>query len=343
MTRKTVTIHSVAKKAGVSISTVSNVINKKGNIPTSTRKRVLTAMKELNYIPNPLAQRLVTKKTNIISLIIPSIDNPWFAGLYNGVQKFIDTNFPTYRIFVGNTNYSIEREIQLIEMYIREYAEGYIIVSNNPTSKEKKELYAANIPIIFAINDVNEVFDNYLVTYNNFDLEYDVTKQLIELGHTRFAYIAGVFDESSRAKARFKGFETCLADHDIKFDDRYFVKGCDYSIDSAFKSADRILSERPLPTAICCANDVIAFGALAAIRKHGITVPQGMSIVGFDDIAMSQYMSPALTTCSVSPSDIGFEAAKMLFSVIQKKRIRNKCKVIKGTVIIRDSCAVPRD
>jgi LacI family transcriptional regulator len=336
-----VTIYDVAARAGVSITTVSHVIHDRSNIPESTKRRVMQVMREIDYVPNRIAQRLVTKKTQSVALLIPTIDNPFFAELYNGIEAFVEETKPQYRIMIGNIRYSVEKEMSLIHNFRQEFLDGYIIVSNDPHNAEIRQLLNEKIPVVFAVNDPSTVLRSPLVTYNNFEMARRLTEYLLDLGHRRFAYLGALLDRSERAQSRFRGFRTCLEQHNIAFDPACFIDGGEYSSRCGFDSFNRLIRLGCTPTALFCANDVLAIGALHAIREQGLGVPDDLSITGYDNIPASEYLYPPLTTINIKPSVIGFEAADLLFRLIGGYRGRDIRRVIPGELVLRKSCGPP--
>ncbi|MBN2324569.1 MAG: LacI family DNA-binding transcriptional regulator, partial [Spirochaetes bacterium] len=318
---------------------VSNVIQNKGNIPDSTRKHVLAVMQDMNYIPNRLAQRLVTKKTFMIALLVPSIDNPFFAGIYSGIDRYIEKYFPDYRMIIGNIHYSIQREIRLIRAFRQEYLDGYIIVSNDPMNEEILSLSSSNIPVVLTMSDLEETPHLPIVTHDNFGTAYKATEYLIKLGHTRIGYIAGVFELSRRAQSRFNGFRQCLSDHDLPYEDHYFVKGGVYSPECGYNSFMKLYKTGNIPTAILCAADIMVVGILHAIRECDMRVPEDISVIGFDNSPYSRYMDPPLTTVSIDSFRLGYDSAAILFQLIEGKEPENPHKVFRGDLIERKSCA----
>jgi LacI family transcriptional regulator len=234
----------------------------------------------------------------------------------------------------------VDREAELIRSFHREYVDGFIIVSNNPSSKEIAQLRKERIPFVFSINDIHSVAKDPLVTYNNYEMAYAATKYLVDLGHKRFGYIAGLFGESDRPQARFNGFERALRDNGIRFYKKHFVIGGSYSSEAGFLSCRKLFSLRgEKPTALFCANDLIAVGAMHALRLHGIAVPGDVSIVGFDNIQPSAYVAPPLTTIGVNISDVGYESARLLFKLMDGEKLESNQITIKGRLIVRESCA----
>ena len=337
-----VTIYDVARKAKVSITTVSNVINDKDNIPEVTRKKVREAIRSLDFTPNKIAQRLVTKRTQTIALLIPTMENPFFAELYNGIEGYIESDRPEYKIMIGNIGYSEEKERELIGRFRREFFDGYIMVSNNPDNLEARGLMKSEIPLVFAAGDPSEAGGRPLVTYNNYEMAYDATRYLAELGHRRFGYIAGTFRQSSRSQSRYRGFVECLNDRGISTERRLFVEGGTYTSKCGYESFRELARKGEVPTALFCANDVLAIGALAAIREAGLKIPGDISVVGFDNIPASAYVDPPLTTVSINPAEIGSESARLLFGIIDGKKERDTMKMIGGELVVRKSCAPPK-
>jgi LacI family transcriptional regulator len=332
-----VTIYDVAHKAGVSITTVSHVINNKSNIPEITRQRVLEVMRSINYVPNRIAQRLATQKTQTIALLIPTMDNPFFAELYNGVEQYIEEARHDYSVMIGNIRYSTQKELQLIQKFRQEFIDGYIIVSNDPGNAEVVKLFDESIPVVFAVNDQSMLKNRPLVTYNNYDMAYKLTEHLAELGHRSFAYIGALIERSGRAKRRFMGFRDCLRERGIRFDENCFINGDEYSSRCGYESFMSLHTNNHVPTALFCANDVLAIGALYATRECGYAVPDQMSVVGYDNIPASEFVYPPLTTVNINPTRIGYASARMLFSIIDGNETPAQQGIIEGELIIRAS------
>jgi LacI family repressor for deo operon, udp, cdd, tsx, nupC, and nupG len=285
----------------------------------------------------------VTKKTQSLALLIPTIDNPFFAELYNGVETYVEERKPEYRIMIGNIRYSVEKEMALIHNFRQELLDGYIIVSNDPHNAEIGQLLKERIPVVFAVNDPSTVPRNPLVTYDNFEMAHRLTGYLVSLGHRRFAYLGAIHGRSERAQSRFRGFHAGLEQNDVGFDPDCFVDGSEYSSRCGYDSFIGLMRRGCAPTALFCANDVLAIGALHAIREQGLDVPGELSVTGYDNIPTSAYLCPPLTTVDIRPSVIGFEAADMLFALIEGRGGRDMRKVIPGELILRESCGPPPD
>lgn len=337
----TITIRDVARELGLSVSTVSNVINKKNTIPERTRQRVIETMKRMQYTPNRFAQSLVTKKSKTIALLVPSLDNPFFASLNNGVYQYINEKRPEYKIIIGNTRYSTDLEQNLIRSFRQEFADGYIVVSNAPSNEEIRNLKRSHIPCVFAMNDPREIMDAPLVTYDQYDAAYMATTHLINLGHTRIGYITGFTDELKRAEMRYRGFRRCLDDHHIHFDDRFFAKCGQYTPECGFSAFNEIRANGSVPTAVLCSGDVIAVGVISAIWNCGLRVPDDISVIGFDNIPSSAYLYPPLTTVNIHLFNMGYESADVLFRYIDNEDVEHYTHVHRVEILHRESCTHP--
>lgn len=337
----TITIRDVACELGLSVSTVSNVINRKNTIPESTRQRVIETMKRMQYTPNRFAQSLVTKKSKTIALLVPSLDNPFFASLNNGVYQYINEKRPEYKIIIGNTRYSTDLEKYLIRSFRQEFADGYIVVSNDPSNEEIQNLRKSHIPCVFAMNDPREIKDAPLITYDQYDAAFLATTHLINLGHTKIGYITGFTNEMKRAEMRYRGFRRCLDDHNISYNDRFFVKCGQYTPKCGFNAFNEIITTGSMPTAVLCSGDIIAVGVISAIWNIGLKVPDDISVIGFDNIPSSAYLYPPLTTVNIHLFDMGHEAADVLFRYIDNENIKNYTNTHKVEILYRKSCTHP--
>jgi LacI family transcriptional regulator len=335
------TIRDVARELGLSVSTVSNVINNKNTISEATRQRVLKTMKRMQYMPNRFAQSLVTKKSKTIALLVPSLDNPFFSNLNNGVYQYINEKRPDYKIMIGNTRYSTELERNLIRSFRQELADGYILVSNDPSNEEIMNLRRSRIPYVFAMNDPRAVTDAPLVTYDQYDAAYMATEHFIKMGHTKIGYITGFTDELKRAEMRFLGFRRCLEDHQILFEERFFAKCGKYTPECGFTAFMNIYANGGVPTAVLCSGDIIAVGVISAIWKIGLNVPADISVIGFDNIPSSPYLYPPLTTVNINLLDMGYEAADVLFRYMDEQDVRHYKHIHEVEILHRESCTHP--
>ena len=328
-----ITIQDIARMAGVSTTTVSRVINNKvEGVSEVTRKRILEIVKETKYKPNPLARGLITKKTKTIGLIIPDITNPFFPEIARGVEDIANKN--GFNVFLCNTDDDPDKEKKYIEALKEKYVDGIIFtVASNPRYEHINELFDCGIPIVMMDREM-EKEDMKCVYIDNFEGGYIATKHLIELGHKNIGCITGPL-KSKSAIDRYKGYEKAMIESNIPINKELVIES-NYKIEGGILATERLLNNSML-TAIFVCNDAMAYGSYKAIKKRGYSIPEDISIVGFDNIYLSQMVEKELTTVSQPTYDMGVSAAKMLIKVIDGKRINKKHICFKPELIIRES------
>ncbi len=296
------TILDVALKAKVSIATISRVVNNSAHkVNPATRKKVLKAIRELDYRPNALAKGLLMKQTMTIGIIIPDISNPYYAEIVRGIQDMADQY--GYAIILLNTDRNPDRIMRYI-YFLREKSADGIIFSGGTIHGEKvlsslKELRERVVVI------GRHKVDFPAVLIDNTGGAAKATQHLIDLGHRRIGFIGGP-DKSNSAKDRLSGYRNALIQQGYPVDKNLIKKG-DFTPRSGYLSAqDLIVKERV--TAILVASDQMAFGAIHAAKESGLSVPGDLSVVGFDNIPFSSYFEPALTTVDIPKYHVGAAA-----------------------------------
>lgn len=309
------TIHDVAKLAGVSIATVSRVINSPESVRAVTREKVLLAMSKCNYKYNALARGFVTKRSNTIGLIIPNINNPVFADSTLGVQEYADQK--NLKVILGNSNYKYSQEENLVNVLRESQVDGLIITTTNIKSELLKTLVDEDFPFVLLFSTVKGGPFS-AVGVDNYRGGYLATEHLVSLGHNRIGMVAGNFSMTDRSFHRWHGYKRCLMDNKIAYDKKLVVQ-TDYSLSGGCESIKKLLNQPSPPTAVFCSNDYIALGAIKGARESGLTLPDELSIVGFDDMQTASYMVPPLTTIRQPAYDMGRRAAELLLQLIEKK------------------------
>ncbi|SDG75122.1 transcriptional regulator, LacI family [Thermoanaerobacter thermohydrosulfuricus] len=327
-----VTIKDIAKLANVSITTVSRVINNKTEgVSEETRNRILQLVKELGYQPNAIARGLVTKKTKTVGLIIPDISNPFFPDIARGVED--SAHIYGYNVFLCNTDDNLEKESEYINALKEKYVDGIIFTSSSiPKHEHITDLIKSGIPVVIMDRRIDSE-DIYGVFLDNYEGGYIATKYLIDLGHKRIGCITGPL-YISNAIERLEGYKRALVDNEIEVDNRLIFEG-DYKINSGIIGAEKLLEHEV--TAIFASNDLMAYGAYKAIRSYGYKIPDDISVVGFDDIQLSQILEPQLTTIRQPAYDMGLTAARMLIKLIEGKKMNKKIANFRPQLIIRQS------
>ncbi|MEQ2129025.1 LacI family DNA-binding transcriptional regulator [Caldanaerobacter subterraneus KAk] len=331
-----VTIKDIARLANVSVTTVSRVINNKPEgVSEETRQKILKLVKELGYQPNAIARGLVTKKTKTIGLIIPDISNPFFPDIARGVED--SAHIYGYNVFLCNTDDNLEKESEYIRALKEKYVDGIIFTSSVPSDYQHiMELVRDGVPIVMMDRRM-ESEEIYGVFIDNYEGGYLATKHLIDLGHRKIGCITGPL-KVKNARERLEGYKRALLDNGIEVDERLIFEG-DYKINSGIIGTEKLLNDNKDITAIFACNDLMAYGAYKTIRSYGYKIPDDISVVGFDDILLSQIMEPQLTTIRQPAYDMGLTAARMLIKLIEGKKVSKKIIIFKPQLVIRQSTA----
>jgi LacI family transcriptional regulator len=328
-----VTIKDIAYLAGVSKTTVSKVLNNKDQkISEATRQKILNIVREKNYIPNKMAQSLVTKKTKTIGLIIPDIRNPFFTDIVRGAEdKAVKEG---YNIILCNTDENIEKETRAFNTLTEKMVDGIIFAPSSKTEFNSKQYKISAKPIVLVDKELNIQNLRGIVSLDNEEGTYLETKHLVEMNHKSILYLSGPL-KSEISKNRLKGYKKALKESNIKFNENLVIQG-EYSFEWGYEVV-RNLGKINF-TAICAANDLIAIGAMKALKERDIKIPQDISVVGFDDIQTSNIIEPQLTTIKQNSYDMGYESASILINNLENKEINNIEKMIfKPELVIRSS------
>ena len=326
------TMKDVAKAAGVHSSTVSRVINGNPNISQATAEKVLLAIKKLDYTPNALARSLKTKKLQTFGMLIPDIANPFFAGLARGVED--RANEYGYNVILCNTDDCLEKEIIYLRLLAERCVEGLILATAKIRDKSIIELERSQFPYIMLSRNIKGLQENS-ISIDDIAGGYLATQYLIGLGHRKIGHITGPYNTTA-ALDRIKGYKRALLNYGIPFNKKYIGEG-DFRIKGGYSVMNHFLALKDPPTAVFTANDLLAVGAIEAIRENGYDVPSDFSIVGFDDIRLASYLSPSLTTVRQPMIEMGSLAINKLLERIEHK-LSHKNILIKPELIKRKSC-----
>jgi LacI family transcriptional regulator len=305
----------VAKLAGVSQSTVSQVLNRNDSaIPEETRQRILGAMDQLGYVPNKFAQSLRTKKTFMIASIIPDITNPFYPAFQRGIQSV--TNQKNYDLIIYDTDEKEENEKRSLMSLERAGVDGAIVSLFHHGVEHLRPLIEQGIPVVYWRGRPLEkdlIID--LIFVDNVAMAKTAVSYLIGKGHTRIGMIAGLEDTPPR-QDRIRGFCEALKEHNLPLDEILIQDG-DFTETGGYQGMKKLLSLKPRPTAVFAANDLMALGAMLSIREAKLRIPEDIALVGLDDIPAAKLVHPPLTTISQMQEDIGRIAAEMIFERIE--------------------------
>jgi len=305
-----ITIRDIAKRAGVSVATVSHVINNTRFVSEELREKVRKVMEELDYHPNLVAGSLRRKKTNTIGLIVPDNSNPVFAELSRAIE---DIGFSSgYSVILCNSAYNLDKEIKYVRVLRSKRVDGLIIIPTTVQATYINQLVDSGLPVIILDRTVPDAKTDS-VLLDNYQGTYDATVHLIKLGHSLIAYIDRPFD-LPHSLDRLRGYRKALEENGIQLKDELIVRG-GFDYEGGAEAMQKLLKRKPTPTAVIAFNDISAIGAIRAIEDCELKVPQDISIVGFDDIPQSSFTTPRLTTVHFPK----YRMAEVAFELLQKK------------------------
>ncbi len=327
-----ITLKMVAEKAGVSVNTASRAINNKPDINEETKNRILKVAQKLGYIRNAAAVALRTKKTGTIGVVIADNSNPFYAEVLNGMEEAAREK--NYHIILTNTQRNYKKEEEAINLLLTKRVDGLLITPVQDKDDDIKNLIDANIPFIIVGRDFKNIEVDAI--YND-EVKggFLATEYLIKKGHKRIALIDG-FLHKSPAKGRSEGYKKALDKYRIPLDESLVSVG-DINIEDGYERTKQMLKKNLDFTAIFAYNDMMAFGAMQAIKEKGLRIPEDIGLVGYDDIPFSSHISPALTTIRLKKQELGVESVKLLFSRINGSRKKMKKIILDVELIIRET------
>ena len=327
------TIKDVAKVAGVSVATVSRVLNSNGYVNVDTKKRVDQAIEQLNYRPNDVARALFKGRSKMIALFVPDIMNPFFPELARAVEDI--TNKNGYTFVLCNTDDNLEKVLTYMDALQQKSVDGIIIVSSTITAESLKRI---NVPVIA----LDRIFSSELstVTVDNYQGARKATEYLIGLGCQRIAHISGPIN-ASNAKNRLQGYLDIVSDEDW-FLPSYVASGS-FNLQKAKDVAMELLMNHPELDGIFAANDVMGIGVMKAAESLGIHVPNDLSVIAFDGITLGEMATPSLTTMEQPIYDMGARASEMLIEQINDQTLARKNEAFSVQLVERQSTKRKRD
>lgn len=332
-------IKEIARRAKVSVATVSRALNDDPKVTPETKRLVHKIADELNYKPNIIARNFVKKTSNIIGLILPDITDEFFSELIKGVDEVTyQHNF--FTMVISSHRY-LHLENTLNSVLRNGLLGGMILLVPNISISLKNILSQTKIPFVIISGGSNS--SSYdVVAVDNYQGAYDMTTFLIKkCGYTKIAHISGPM-KNDDAKLRIKAFKDACRQNDVNIPKNYLVEG-DFTRESGLRLAMEMMSLKNKPEVIFAANDMMALGCYDAASKKGMSIPDDIGVVGFDDIFVSQYLNPPLTTVSAQIEDEGKRAAELLIEKIKSKSVNSyQSKKIKiaTELVIRNSTKI---
>ncbi len=324
-------IQEVAKLANVSVATVSRVLNNNSYVKESTREQVMKAIKALNYSPNMSGRFLRRNETKVILVLLPTISNPFYSKAVAGISHIADKL--GYLIMICNTESSLNKEMEYLDLLRYKQADGAIIMSQAMNVEQLEEI-GANFPIV-------QCFEYYqsdslsFVSVDNEKAAYEAVNYLIGIGHKRIALV-GCHPQYTSAAQREDGYKRALRDANIEPDPSLIIRG-NYGFKSGYDCAVKLMEAGDLPTAIFAISDMQAIGVIKALSGKGIKVPGDVSVMGFDNIAFSGIYDPGITTVSQPTHKIGSKAMDILIRQIKGELPNPQHLFLKHGLVVRES------
>jgi LacI family transcriptional regulator len=330
--RKSITIHDVAAAAGVSVSTVSRVLNDKDDVAAETYERVQQVIAELGYASSLAARGMRSRRTNVIGLIMPDVSEPYSYDVLKGVNRAIaqlDYDLIVYTNGDVSKNTSADQERYYVSLLNGSITDGVIVVTPAATS------FSTAAPLV-AIDPNNESPECPAIISTNHQGALEAMQYITDLGHRRIGFITGR-EELVSSKRRLQGYRDGLAAAGIPVDEA-LIKNGDYSAQTAVGCAQSLLSLDNPPTAIFAANDRSAMGVYQVAAKLGMHIPDDLSVIGYDNSLDASLANPKLTTVDQYVPEMGFIAVEMIVKLINGQPLENDLHKIQTQLVIRDSC-----
>jgi len=335
-------IKEVAEIAGVSIATVSRCINNPSQVRERTRIKVQRAILATGYSPNTIAQSFRRGRTNIIMVVVPSIGDPFFTQVMMGIRSVVAEH--NYSIIISETNFNTMSAEEVGAMMVSRQADGFILLAsifpfgNEVLARAEKR----SQPVVIGCETISaSLADIPSVHIDNVAAAQEATNYLISRGHGKIAFMSG-HKTSLLTKDRESGYRAAMDKAELTIESGWVVEG-KLSIEGAGKACAHLLNHPDRPTAIFCANDEMAIGCIHEVKNQGLSVPQDISVMGFDDIRYASMMEPALTTVAQPARQIGERVAARLFKAIETgNQPNNQPVILPHELIIRQSVAAPR-
>lgn len=335
------TIYDVAHRANVSITTVSKVLSNKPYVSTKTRQRILEVMEELNYTPSLAARGLTGKRTYILGLVIPYtpdylFSDPFLLDVIRGIDFIADEN--DYNLLLSVTHQADQRSAYK-RLLRTGYVDGVIAIETYEGDKAAKELDQQGIPYV-TIGYRGGFSSHNSVHSNDYSGAYQAITHLLELGHRRIAVISGPLKFMAAIEERLRGVQDALAAKGLKLDPELVTYG-DFTIESGYAAAIPLLNLASRPTGIFAMNDRMAVGLMRRARECKLKIPNDLSLVGFDDVAMTVVVEPQLTTMRQNGIQLGQKATRQLLELVNERVIEFDPIVFPVELVVRGSTMTP--
>lgn len=327
------TIYDVARGAGVSMATVSRVVNGNPNVKPTTRKKVLEAIKMLDYRPNAVARGLASKKTTTVGVIIPDISSVFFSELARGIED-IATMYK-YNIILCNSDQNKDKEIHLIHTLLGKQVDGIVFMGGKITEEHVEEFKKSPVPIVLAAT----IEEQGVIPSVNIDYEqavFEVISQFAEDGHKKIGFVTGPLKDPINGEHKLKGYKEALQHAGLEFNEDLIAIG-DYTYESGKEAAAQFLEQNERPTAIYTGADEMALGVIHEIQDRGMSVPSDVEVISNDNTRLAHMVRPTLSTIVQPMYDIGAVAMRLLTKYMNKEKVEERTVVLPHRIEYRRS------
>ncbi|MFH2331308.1 DNA-binding transcriptional regulator CytR [Morganella morganii] len=331
------TMKDVARAAGVSTATVSRTLMNPEKVSVQTRQKVENAVLEVGYYPHNLSRGMKRNESRTILVIVPDIGDPFFTDIIVGIEEIAAKH--GYLVLIGDCRYQHKPEHTFVNLIVTKQIDGMVLLGSDVPFDSRHDEQRHFPPMVMA-NEFAPELELPTVNIDNLTAAFNATHYLQSLGHTRIACISGP-EELPLCQYRVEGYIQAMRHMGMPVRDEYLVRG-DFTHESGAECAAQLLALPEPPTAIFCHNDIMAIGVLWAARKQGLTLPQDLSVVGFDDLPAAQYCSPTLTTIAQPRYEIGRQSFLLLLEQLQGHTVAKGSRLLDSDLIIRESACAPK-
>ncbi|CAI2585693.1 catabolite control protein A [Apilactobacillus kunkeei] len=331
MEKQNVTIYDVARESGVSMATVSRVLNGNSNVRQATKEKVLKVIDDLDYRPNAVARGLASKKTTTVGVIIPDVTDGYFSSLARGIDD-IATMYK-YNIILANSDDNPDKEASVLNTLLSKQVDGIIFMGNEINDDLRADFKRSDCPIVLAGSvDINNSVPSVNIDYA--DAVKNETERLIKNGNSRIAFASGSMKQDVNKKYRLKGYVAALENNGIKFNEKlvFETKG---TYEDGYDLAEQIINDKI--TAAVATNDELAAGILNGMTDRGVSVPQDFELFTSNNTKLAKMMRPQLSSITQPLYDIGAVAMRLLTKIMNKEEIDNRYVVLGYEIVERDS------